>query len=158
MELLNEPRELIAHLPQGKRFCGVDLGTKTIGLAISDSNHSIASPLETISRKKFGLDCQELKKVVERENIGAWVMGWPLNMDASEGPRAQATRAFIRNVAGLPDFPQLSVILWDERLSTVAVTRSLIEVDTRRDKRAELVDKLAAAYILQGYLDFNANQ
>ena len=85
-------------------------------------------------------------------------MGWPLNMDASEGPRAQATRAFIRNVAGLPDFPQLSVILWDERLSTVAVTRSLIEVDTRRDKRAELVDKLAAAYILQGYLDFNANQ
>ena len=132
---------------------GLDLGSKTIGMAIGDTNHKIASPFDTIRRKKFGPDAALLADTLRNENIGGLVIGLPLNMDGSEGPRVQATRAFIRNLENLPDFPDLPVLLWDERLSTAAVERTLLEADTSRAKRAEVVDKMAAAFILQGAID-----
>ena len=132
------------------RLIGLDLGTKTIGIALSDVERRIASPLETLARGKFGADGAKLLALCAQHGILAVVLGLPLNMDGTEGPRAQATRAFARNLAALPCPP---VIYWDERLSTAAVTRTMIEQDMSRQKRAAAVDKMAAAYILQGALD-----
>jgi len=137
-------------LPVGKRLIGIDLGTKTIGLALSDVSRSIASPLQTIRRTKFSADVKRLAELAARHGVGGLVVGLPLNMDGSEGPRAQATRAFVRNLAThLP----LPVAFWDERLTTAAVTRTLLEADASRARRSDLVDKMAASYILQGALD-----
>ena len=137
-------------LPPTGKLLGLDLGTKTLGVAVSDSLRLTATPLETIARTKFTADAARLLELIAENDIVALVLGLPLNMDGSEGPRAQSTRAFARNLAQQPSDP---VDFWDERLSTSAVTRMLIEADTRRDRRAEVVDKLAASYILQGYLD-----
>ena len=137
-------------LPPRARLIGVDLGTKTIGLALSDVERRIATPLTTLAREKFSKDAQRLIVEITRFDIFALVVGLPLNMDGSEGPRAQATRAFLRNLAPLCDRPS---VLWDERLSTAAVTRALIDQDVSRAKRAAVVDRMAAAYILQGALD-----
>ena len=134
----------------GPRLIGIDLGTKTIGLALSDLGRQIASPLETIKRVKFTPDVARLRFLCEQHAVGGLVIGLPLNMDGSEGPRVQATRAFVRNLKPILDLP---VLFWDERLSTAAVTRALIAADASRAKRSEVVDKLAAAYILQGCLD-----
>ena len=153
MQIVETPAELIAALQSGQRLMGLDLGDKTIGLAIGDSQHKIATPFETIRRKKFGIDAAALAEILTKEHIGGLVLGLPLNMDGSEGPRVQATRAFIRNLENLPDFPALPVLLWDERLSTAAVERTLLEADTSRAKRAEVIDKMAAAFILQGAID-----
>ncbi len=156
MPIIDDKLSLTSQMPKGSKILALDLGDKTIGLAVSDTDFKIASALETIKRKKFGADASALEAVITREAIGALVMGWPLNMDGSEGPRAQSTRAFIRNLENRGT--QLPIILWDERMSTMAVTRTLLEADTSRAKRAELVDKMAAAYILQGFLDFLQEQ
>ena len=137
-------------LPPTGQLLGLDLGTKTIGVAVSDGMRYTATPLETIARTKFTADAARLLELIADNGAVAFVLGLPLNMDGSEGPRAQSTRAFARNLAQKTDLP---ILFWDERLSTSAVTRMLIEADTRRDKRAEVVDKLAASYILQGFLD-----
>lgn len=142
--------DLAARLPASARLIGLDLGTKTIGLALSDLGRRIATPMETIKRKKFSLDVAELLAICEKQQAAAMVIGLPLNMDGSEGPRAQATRAFVRNLVPLTTIP---IAYWDERLSTTAVTRTLLEADTSRAKRAEVVDKMAASFILQGALD-----
>jgi putative holliday junction resolvase len=142
--------ELAASLPGPARLIGLDLGTKTIGLALSDLGRRIATPLETIKRRKFSLDVAELLAICDKQKVVAMVIGLPLNMDGSEGPRAQATRAFVRNLVPLTPLP---IAYWDERLSTTAVTRTLLEADTSRAKRAEVVDKMAAGFILQGALD-----
>ena len=136
------------------RLLGLDLGTKTIGMALSDVERRFASPLDTIARTKFSRDAEALRGVVQRFDIAAIVIGLPLNMDGSEGPRAQSTRAFARNLLPITSRP---VAFWDERLSTAAVTRLMIDQDVSRTKRAAAVDKLAAAYILQGALDRLAN-
>ena len=137
-------------LPPTGKLLGLDLGTKTIGVAVSDGMRYSATPLETIKRTKFTTDAVRLLELIDENAAVAFVIGLPLNMDGSEGPRAQSTRAFARNLMQKTPLP---MIFWDERLSTSAVTRMLIEADTRRDKRAEVVDKLAASYILQGFLD-----
>jgi len=137
-------------LAPNARLIGVDLGEKTIGLALSDTRRTIASPLQTLKRSKFRPDAARLLALAKLHDAGALVVGLPRNMDGSEGPRAQATRAFVRNLAPLTE---LAIAFWDERLSTAAVTRTLIEADTSRKRRAVLVDKMAAAYILQGALD-----
>ena len=137
-------------VPPGKRLMGLDLGTKTIGVATSDLTRQIATPVETIARKKFTSDAERLLAIAARENIGLLVLGLPVNMDGSEGPRAQSTRAFARNLSKLSALP---IAFWDERLSTAAVERMLIEADQSRAKRASVVDKLAAAWILQAALD-----
>jgi putative Holliday junction resolvase len=133
-----------------RRVLGLDLGTKTIGLALSDVERRIATPLEVVRRRKFTQDAARLIEIAKKFDVAAFVVGLPLNMDGSEGPRAQATRAFVRNLSALTPLPCL---FWDERLSTAAVTRCLIEQDISRAKRAESIDKVAAAYILQGALD-----
>ena len=135
--------------PIGKIMC-LDLGTKTIGVAISDGMRYSATPLETIKRTKFTQDAERIIQLVAENQVVAIILGLPLNMDGSEGPRVQSTRAFARNLAPKIDLP---IAFWDERLSTSAVTRMMIEADLRRDRRAEVVDKLAASYILQGALD-----
>jgi putative holliday junction resolvase len=145
-----EIADLGPQLGPSQRLMGIDLGTKTIGLAVSDVERRLASPLLTIRRTKFSTDAAQLLQQAEKFAIAAFVIGLPLNMDGSEGPRVQSTRAFIRNCAALTPLP---FIFWDERLSTAAVTRSLIEQDLSRAKRAEVVDRMAAAYILQGALD-----
>lgn len=145
---------VVAALPRNARLLGLDLGTKTIGLALSDVGRRIASPLETIRRTKFTPDAERIRRHVAAFDVGALVLGLPLNMDGSEGPRAQATRAFARNLGPLLGRP---LLFWDERLSTMAVNRALIAADASRARRAELVDKLAAAYILQGFLDYLDN-
>jgi putative holliday junction resolvase len=137
-------------LPRGARLLGVDLGSKTIGLALSDVERRIATPFETIKRSKFAVDAARLRAVTTEHGVAGMVVGLPLNMNGSEGPRAQATRAFVRNLEGVVPLP---VALWDERLTTAAVTRTLIEADASRSRRAALVDKMAAAYLLQGALD-----
>ena len=153
MQMMISTTDLIAVLTPGQRLMGLDLGSKTIGLALGDSGHKIATPFDTIRRKKFKLDAAALGEIINAENVGGLVMGLPLNMDGSEGPRVQATQAFLRNLANLSDFPPLPVLLWDERLSTAAVERTLLEADTSRAKRADVIDKMAAAYILQGAID-----
>lgn len=134
----------------GQRLIGADLGAKTIGLALSDVERRIATPLVTIRRTKFNKDAARLISLMDEFDAAALVVGLPLNMDGSEGPSAQAARAFVRNFAPLSARP---CVFWDERLSTVAVTRSLIAQDVSRAKRAEVVDRMAAAFILQGALD-----
>ncbi|MCJ2128894.1 Holliday junction resolvase RuvX [Methylobacterium sp. E-045] len=146
----DEVRAFVAASAGGRRLIGIDLGTKTIGLALSDVGRQIASPLETIRRVKFTPDVARLRALCETHRVGGLVMGLPLNMDGSEGPRVQATRSFVRNMKPLLDLP---VLFCDERLSTAAVTRALIAADASRAKRGEVVDMLAAAYILQGCLD-----
>jgi putative Holliday junction resolvase len=141
---------LEALLPKDVRLFGVDLGEKTIGLALSDVRRTIASPFETLKRTKFRADAERLLALTKLHEVGGFVIGLPRNMDGSEGPRAQSTRAFVRNLAPLTELP---ICFWDERLSTAAVTRTLLEANASRARRAELVDKLAAAYILQGALD-----
>ncbi|WP_306225492.1 Holliday junction resolvase RuvX [Bosea beijingensis] len=144
------PLEAFIDLPTHARLLGLDLGTKTIGLALSDLERQIASPLETIQRVKFGLDAAALLKVANKHQVAGLVIGLPLNMDGTEGPRVQSTRAFVRNLLPLTDLP---IVFWDERMSTLAVTRTLLDADASRAKRAAVVDKMAAAYILQGALD-----
>ena len=142
--------DLAAALDGGKTLAGLDLGEKTIGVAVSDKGLSFAHPRPVIIRKKFSLDAAALLDLLTKENVGAVAMGLPVNMDGSEGPRAQASRAFVRNMAKLTDLP---FVFWDERLSTVAAERTLIEMDFSRKKRAGKIDSAAAAFILQGVLD-----
>jgi putative holliday junction resolvase len=142
--------EAVQVLPPRTALLGLDLGSKTIGVALSDITRRIASPLETIARTKFTADAQRLIALADEHKATLFVLGLPLNMDGSEGPRAQSTRAFARNLAKLTRIP---IAFWDERLSTAAVERMLIEADRSRKKRAEIIDKLAAAYILQSALD-----
>jgi putative Holliday junction resolvase len=142
--------ELKPALNPGQRLLGLDLGEKTIGLALSDTGLSIATPLQTLKRGKFTIDAKTLEALAAEHNVGGLVVGLPLNMDGSAGPAAQSARAFARNFAALSP---LAVVLVDERLSTAAVLRTLIDADASRKRRAEVVDKMAAAYILQGALD-----
>jgi putative holliday junction resolvase len=137
-------------LPSAGKLLGLDLGTKTIGVAISDGVRYSATPLETITRTKFTKDAERIGELIGENQAVGIVLGLPLNMDGSEGPRAQSTRAFARNLSQKVSIP---IAFWDERLSTAAVTRMMIDADVRRDKRAEVVDKLAASYILQGALE-----
>ena len=142
--------DLASRLQPEARLLGLDVGTKTIGLALSDVGRTIASPLTTLKRGKFTADSDRLLALCAEHGAGGIVIGLPVNMDGTEGPRAQSTRAFARNLAKKTDLP---IALWDERLSTAAVTRMLLAADASRARRAQLVDKLAAAYILQGALD-----
>lgn len=137
-------------LPRGRAVLGLDLGTKTVGVAVSDRLRGVATPLETIRRRKFSLDAARILEIAAGREAGGLVIGLPRNMDGSEGPRAQSARAFARNLRNLTD---LSIAFWDERLSTVAAERALLEADTSRRRRAEIIDSVAAAYILQGALD-----
>ena len=146
----DEISEFAAVLPAFGVVAGLDLGTVTIGVAVSDGSRSIATPVETIKRNKFGVDAQALLKLLNAKNATGIVLGLPMNMDGSEGPRCQATRAFARNLEKLTDLP---ITFWDERLSTVAAERALLEADTSRKRRAEVIDHVAASYILQGALD-----
>lgn len=134
------------------RFLGLDIGTNTVGLAISDGDHKVASPLETLKRTKFRDDVQRLLAIVDDRNIGGFIAGLPVSLDGTEGPRCQSVRQFAENLLALRDMP---FAFWDERMSTAAMQRFLIgEVDMTRKRRGEIIDKLAAAYILQGALDF----
>ena len=148
--LLDDPRELRAEVPSGRRIMGLDVGTKTIGLALSDTRLVIASPLQTIRRRRFREDIAALFALVERHDVGGLVIGLPLSLAGSDSPRTQSVRQFARNLLALRDMP---VAFWDERLSTAAVTREMIAHDMTRKRRAEIVDRVAAAYILQGFLD-----
>jgi putative Holliday junction resolvase len=142
--------EILPLLTRDQRVMGLDLGTKTIGLALSDVSRTIATPLSTIIRKKFTQDAEALFALVAKHDVGALVLGLPVSMDGTEGPRCQSSRSFAANLLKLRDIP---IAFWDERWSTAAVTRTLLEADASRARRAEVVDKLAAAYILQGALD-----
>jgi putative holliday junction resolvase len=137
-------------LPERGALIGLDLGTKTIGVAVSDPDRRVAAPVETIARQRFGIDAQRLLALAAERRAVGFVLGLPINMDGTEGPRAQATRAFARNFAKLTELP---IALWDERLSTAAVERALIEADASRAKRKAVIDQHAATYILQGALD-----
>ena len=142
--------EAAAHLPRRGALIGLDLGSKTIGVATSDPDRRIATAVETVSRKKFAADAAHLLAVASERNAAGFVLGLPVNMDGSEGPRAQSTRAFARNLARLTDLP---IALWDERLSTAAAERALIAADVSRARRARVIDQHAAVFILQGALD-----
>ena len=148
--IARNPRELEESLGEDERWLGIDVGSKTLGLALSDVTLTIATPLNTLRRGKFAGDAESLREIVERERIGGLVLGLPLNMDGSEGPRCQSVRQFARNLETRMDVP---MTFWDERLSTAAVTRTLLDADASRKRRSEVVDKMAAAYILQGALD-----
>ena len=150
LESETQLRDLFSRLKPGGRLLGIDLGTKTLGLALSDPALRIASPLTTLGRTKLSKDLQALEKLIESNSVGGIVLGLPINMDGTEGPRAQSTRAFYVQLR--KNFP-MPVALWDERLSTAAVNRTLLAADISRRRRAQVVDKLAAAYILQGALD-----
>jgi putative Holliday junction resolvase len=132
------------------RLLGFDLGEKTIGLALSDTMLTVATPLETLKRGKFSVDAVVLESLIHKHGVGGLVIGLPLNMDGTDGPSAQSARAFGRNFAARSALP---IVFWDERLSTAAVTRTLLDADASRKRRSEVVDKMAAAYILQGALD-----
>jgi putative Holliday junction resolvase len=151
--ILNDPAELREATPPGKRLMGLDVGTKTIGLALSDTRRVIATPLETIRRRRFREDTARLLALIDTRDIGGLVIGLPLTLAGTDGPRTQSVRQFARNLVALRDLP---VVLWDERLSTAAVTREMIAADLTRKRRGEIVDRVAAAYILQGYLDYLA--
>ena len=144
------PEEFATTLPSFGAVAGLDLGTTTIGVALSDLMRGVATPTETIKRKKFGIDAAALLKLTTSRDVKGLVLGLPLNMDGSEGPRAQATRAFARNLEKLTPLP---ITFWDERLSTVAAERAMLEADLSRKRRAELIDHVAAGFILQGMLD-----
>jgi putative Holliday junction resolvase len=143
--------EIVPHLPMRGALIGLDLGTKTIGVAASDPDRRLATAVETVARKAFQADAARLLALASERNAAGFVLGLPLNMDGSEGPRAQSTRAFARNLARLTELP---IALWDERLSTAAVERELIAVDASRARRAAVIDQHAAIFILQGALDF----
>ena len=145
-----EVSDAASHLPPRGALLGLDIGTKTIGVATSDADRRLATGVETIARQKFTADARRLLELAERENIGLMVLGLPVNMDGSEGPRAQSTRAFARSLGKLTAIP---IVFWDERLSTAAVERMLIAADASRAKRAAVIDKLAAAWMLQSALD-----
>lgn len=152
-------RDLKAQLPPGGRLMGLDLGSKTIGMAISDPGLTVASPVGTIMRRKFTTDVQDLAKELRGRNVAGFVIGLPRNMDGSDGPAAQSARSFAQNLIEQPHLlggqvPEIA--FWDERLSTSAVSRMMIEWDMTRKRRDEVVDRMAAAYILQGALDFMA--
>lgn len=142
--------DFAAALPGFRALMGLDLGDKTIGVAISDGLQSVASPFETVKRRKFGVDAARLLEIAGQRDIGGIILGLPRNMDGSEGPRCQSTRAFARNLERLTDLP---IGFWDERLSTVAAEKALLEADASRKRRAEVIDNIAASYILQGVLD-----
>ena len=148
--ILEDIAEFAAALRPMTALAGLDLGTKTIGVAVSDRLRQVASPLRTLKKGKFTADAQALLAIVAEREIGGLVLGLPLNMDGSEGPRCQSTRAFARNLAALTGVP---ITFWDERLSTVAAERALLEADTSRKRRGEVIDHVAAGIILQGALD-----
>ena len=148
--ILDDLRQFRNALPAARAVAGLDLGTVTIGVAVSDHLRRIATPLQTIRRKKFGVDADKLLGILIARDIAGIVLGLPLNMDGTEGPRCQSTRAFARNLEKLTKIP---ISFWDERLSTVAAERALLEADTSRKRRAEVIDHVAASYILQGALD-----
>lgn len=141
--------EFRAALPTAGRLMGLDVGTKTIGVALCDASWTIATPAELLRRAKFAVDLARIRDLAAAQQVRGLVLGLPLNMDGSDSPRTQSTRAFARNAAVL----ELPILLWDERWSTQAVTRTLLDADASRARRAELVDKMAAAYILQGAID-----
>ena len=148
--IVEEIADFKAALPGNVALLGLDLGTKTIGVAVSDRLLSSATPLETIKRSKFTADAARLLEIMANREVGGLVLGLPRNMDGTEGPRCQSTRAFARNLAQLTEAP---ITYWDERLSTVAAEKALLEADTTRKRRAEVIDHVAASYILQGALD-----
>jgi putative Holliday junction resolvase len=151
-----ELRDLPGRLGPGQRLLGLDVGAKTVGMAISDGSLTVASPLDTIRRGKFAADMAALRRVIDGRDVGGLVVGLPVNMDGSEGRRCQSVRQFVRNFLEHID---ILIAFWDERLSTAAVERFLIkEADLSRRRRARVVDKMAAAYILQGALDALAHQ
>ena len=142
--------QLRSTITPNSRLLGLDLGEKTIGLALSDTRLTVATPMQTFKRGKFTADAARLDEIIAKQHVGGLVIGLPLNMDGSDGPSAQSARAFARNFAARSALP---ILMWDERLSTAAVTRTLIDFDASRKRRAEVVDKMAAGYILQGALD-----
>jgi len=144
------PSDLKSLLPKGARLLGLDVGTKTIGMALSDTSLLVATPFDTIRRGRFRDDVKRLVAEIERHKVGGLVVGLPIGLDGSEGPRAQGVRQFARNLLEHVDLP---LAFWDERLSTAAVEREMIAADLSRKRRAEIIDKVAAAYILQGLLD-----
>ena len=148
--IISDAEGFRAALPRHGAIAGLDLGTVTIGVAVSDLRRRVATPSETVRRKKFTLDAARLLEIAAARDLKGLVLGLPINMDGSEGPRAQSTRAFARNLERLTDLP---ITFWDERLSTVAAERALIEADTSRKRRAEIIDHVAAGFILQGMLD-----
>ncbi len=148
--MIVEIEDLQKLLGKRDRLLGLDVGSKTIGLALSDFTRTVGSPFKTIRRSKFTKDAGELVAICQEQGVGGLIIGLPVNMDGSEGPRCQSTRQFARNLEAHTGLP---MAFWDERLSTAAVTRALLEADASRARRAELVDKLAASYILQGALD-----
>ncbi|MCF1709619.1 Holliday junction resolvase RuvX [Tabrizicola sp. J26] len=150
MTVIDQISDFAAALPRHGALAGLDLGDKTIGVAVSDGLRQVATPLLTIRRVKFTTDAEELLKIVRARDLKGLVLGLPLNMDGTEGPRVQSTRAFARNLMRLTDLP---IVFWDERLSTVAAERALLEADTSRKRRSEVIDHVAAGYILQGALD-----
>ena len=151
--ITSDPAEFLTALPGVGKLAGLDVGTKTIGIATCDPQWSFAGPAETVRRTKFTADLEQLRALVKRQSVVGLVVGLPLNMDGSDSPRTQSTRAFARNLAPL----ELPILLWDERWSTQAVERAMIAADVSRAKRAEAVDKLAAAHILQGAIDALVN-
>lgn len=142
--------DFAAALPPMSALVGLDLGDKTIGISVSDRMGTVATPLETIRRKKFTLDAERLMEIIKERDINGILLGLPRNMDGTEGPRCQKTRAFARNLTRLTELP---IGFWDERLSTVAAEKALLEADTTRKRRSEVIDHVAAGYILQGALD-----
>lgn len=152
--ILTDITEFAATLPPNRAIAGLDLGDKTIGVAISDLRRGVATPIEVIRREKFTIDATRLLALLSARGAVGIILGLPLNMDGSEGPRVQSTRAFARNLEKLTDQP---ISFWDERLSTVAAERALLEADTSRKRRKEVIDQVAAGYILQGALDRLAN-
>lgn len=151
--ITTQPSQFRAALPAGGRLLGLDVGTKTIGTALCDAGWSFASPAQLIRRSKFQKDKASLAALATEQQVAGLVIGLPLNLDGTDSPRTQSTRAFARNVEDLG----MPILMWDERWSTVAVERTLIEQDASRARRAELVDKMAAAYILQGAIDALVN-
>lgn len=147
---MTDATDPLADLSPSGKLMGLDLGTKTIGVAICDALRMAASPVETIRRQKFTQDAERLLALIAQNNVTGIVVGLPLNMDGSEGPRAQSARAFVRNFRQKTGLP---IVFWDERMSTMAVTRTMIEADLSRARQAQVVDKLAASYILQGALE-----
>jgi putative Holliday junction resolvase len=149
-EICDDIDAFAAQVGHAASLMGLDFGTKTIGVAISDRLQTVATPRETIKRKKFGIDAGAIDRLIADNQIAGIVLGLPMNMDGSEGPRAQSTRAFARNLTARIAVP---IFFWDERLSTVAAERALLEADMSRKKRADVIDNVAASYILQGVLD-----
>lgn len=150
MSIFEDTEAFVAALAPSGAIAGLDLGTKTIGVAVSDLRRTVATPMETVKRQKFTLDAARLLEIAKSRQLAGFILGLPLNMDGTEGPRCQSTRAFARNLSGLTDLP---IGYWDERLSTVAAERALLDFDTSRAKRAEVIDHVAAGFILQGFLD-----